>query len=390
MIEAVAAIEAQSRPVDQIVIWDDGSTDGTETQARALASRSSGRILYRRSENRGKSHALNAALAEAVGDAIWICDDDDLALPQAVERLGNALDTSGAGFAAGAHERFRDDPKTGRRAFMGRGYWPDLSEGSVLRHLLEDIFFFQNATLVRREAFESVGTFREDLQRSIDYEMFVRLATRYPVEMVDEVLFHQRKHDGARGPALGRHAADASETVWLENDRKIFAGFRETLPLCLYEALFEADDPDLLRRVALLQRACVYARRNDWDAALDDLAQAAGLDAAGPLTAIERAIGLRTMAGKHGCRAAFRAPVAGRLIGLRRQGRLGAEVAKALARGSVWRGREAMAERDLAECARVAAFIVRAGGPTARLEAATTNPGRLVERRQLRAKDYAW
>lgn len=201
LAEAVGAIAAQSRPVDEILIWDDGSTDGTEAVGRRLAADSSGRIRYRRSENRGKAHALNAALAEVSGDLIWICDDDDLALPDAAERLEAALTLPQTGLAAGAHDRFRDLPGGAGRQFMGAGYWPDLSHGSILRHLLEDIFFFQNATLIRRSALDRVGPFREDLARSIDYEMFVRLAARYPVAMVDGVMFLQRKHDGARGPA---------------------------------------------------------------------------------------------------------------------------------------------------------------------------------------------
>lgn len=264
LAEAVGAIAAQSRPVDEILIWDDGSTDGTEAVGRRLAADSSGRIRYRRSENHGKAHALNAALAEVSGDLIWICDDDDLALPDAAERLEAALTLPQTGLAAGAHDRFRDLPGGAGRQFMGAGYWPDLSHGSILRHLLEDIFFFQNATLIRRSALDRVGPFREDLARSIDYEMFVRLAARYPVAMVDGVMFLQRKHDGARGPAASRHAAAQSEAVWAEADRAIFREYRAILPLSLYEAMFDTPDPQVRRRAALLQRGCVYARRNDW------------------------------------------------------------------------------------------------------------------------------
>ena len=67
LVEAVEALKVQTRPVVQLIIWDDGSTDGTEAYARPLAQASGGRILYRRSENRGKSHALNAALVGGRG-----------------------------------------------------------------------------------------------------------------------------------------------------------------------------------------------------------------------------------------------------------------------------------------------------------------------------------
>lgn len=388
--EAIDSLQRQSRPVDQIVIWDDGSTDGTETYGRALAKRAPGQILYRRSQNRGKSCALNAALQETTGAYIWVCDDDDIALPFAAERLAGRLDGTDAGLAAGRHERFRDDPRTGRRETMGTGYWPDLSEGTVLRHLLEDVFFFQNASLVRREALDRVGPYREDLPRSIDYEMFVRLASRYPIEMIDEVLFHQRKHDGARGPASLRHAADTSEQVWMEFDRKIFADFREVLPLSLYEALFDSADPPLRSRAALLQRGCVYARRSDWEAALCDFSSAAGLRPKTPLTEIERQIAIRALAGKHGCSTAFRNPIAERLARLRRRGVAGRSLAAALGRGALWRGRVAMAQKDLTELARIAGFVARMSGfaPTHADPAGAAHD--LREKRTLAPHDYAW
>ena len=260
LVEAVHALLSQSRPLHQIIVWNDGSTDDTRSAIAALQRDHPDRIQYEESENGGKSKALNAAMTLAEGDYIWICDDDDIALPDAAERLGSVLDRSSAGMVAGSHIRFSADPETGAKTLSDTGYWPDLSSGSVLRHLLEDIFFFQNAALVRRSAFETVGPFREDLDRSIDYEMFVRLATRFPVQMVDGVMFHQRKHDGARGSAQASHSASASESVWLEHDRAIFAEFRRILPLSLYESFFDGPD-HVVKRAALLQRACVHARR---------------------------------------------------------------------------------------------------------------------------------
>ena len=384
--EAIDSIEAQVRTVDQIIIWDDGSTDGTEAYVRARAAAQPSRILYRRSENRGKSSALNAALAEATGDLIWICDDDDVSLPIAVSMLEKALERSNAAVAAGRHERFRTNPETGVRELIGTGYWPDLKNGSILRHLLEDIFFFQNAALVRRNAYDRVGPFREDLDRSIDYEMFVRLASRFPIELVDEVLFLQRKHEGARGPATARHEAKKSEMVWESADRRIFSEFRAVLPIELYEALYGTSNPELRKRAALLQRGCVHARRNDWGAALEDLEAAAGISAAGPLTRTETAICRRVLAGKHGCSAAFRSPVADRLKRLRCIGQVGPEISGALARGSFWRLKEALKSRDAAEAIRIGKFIAHTAGRAGMSDAARA----LEEKTQLEAEDYAW
>lgn len=350
--ESLQSIVDQTRPVDEIIVWDDGSTDGTEACARSVP----GPIRYFRSENGGKARALNAALRETSGNLIWICDDDDLAMPNAVEVLAGMLETeSGAGVAAGSYVRFRDDADTGERAEFGPGYWPDLREGSVLRHLLEDIFLFQNATLVRRELYEMVGPFRENLARSIDYDMVVRLALHARVKVTEDALFRQRKHDGARGPAAARHAAARSDEVWKEADRAVFAPFRKTIPSSLYTGLFEGETAE---RAGQLQRACVYARHTDWAAAMEDFQSAASVFPDMALAPIEQAICRRAMAGKHGIAEALDPHIRRCLAELARSGPIGAQITAALARGVLWRGRAALRDGQVGETTKIGRFFL--------------------------------
>lgn len=350
--DALSSLLAQSRPVAEVIVWDDGSTDDTESAVRAI----SGPIRYFRSENGGKSRALNAAIQQAKGDYIWICDDDDIALPDAAKTLGGLLDSNPKlGVAGGSYRRFSTDPDTGARAETGPGYWPDLSTGSPLRHLLEDIFVFQNATMARRACYDAVGPFREDLPRSIDYDMIVRLAARFPVALTEEALFLQRKHDGVRGPAGAQHAAAKSDDVWQQADRAVFAPFRDAIPLSLYRAMFDGNAP-VADRAALLQRANVYARRTDWDAALDDLRGAAAACPDLPLSEVELAICRRAMAGKHGCAEAYVPETRNALRALSRDSIAGGDIARALARGTAWRFKVALREKKLAEALQTARF----------------------------------
>ncbi|MBM7069104.1 glycosyltransferase family 2 protein [Actibacterium sp. 188UL27-1] len=384
LVEAVQALLSQTRPLHQIIVWNDGSTDETAQVMADITRQNPGRITYHEAANGGKSKALNAAMALATGDYVWICDDDDVALQDAAERMGAVLDTSDAAMVAGSHVRFSVDPKTGEHVLSDTGYWPDLSSGSILRHLLEDIFFFQNAALVRRAAFEEVGPFREDLARSIDYQMFVRLAARFPVQMVNGVLFHQRKHDGPRGSSGASHSASESENVWLHHDRAIFAEFRQSLPLALYESFFDGP-AEIVKRAALLQRACVYARRLDWPAAIEDFSEATGISADQGLSTVEQNCIRRALSGKHGCAPAFVSPVAGQLLALRQRGPIGKAIVANLARGAVWRVRMAHLSRDYAEALRVMAFIFRA---TLAGSKGAISP--LVERDKLLPEAYQW
>lgn len=122
LLECIASIREQTRPVDEIIVVDDGSTDDTGHVVRSLP----GPIRYLRQENAGKSAALNTALKEAQGEFIWICDDDDLALPEAAEALSTALIGTPHSFAFGRHLRFRGDGSA--RQVTHGGYWPDNPE----------------------------------------------------------------------------------------------------------------------------------------------------------------------------------------------------------------------------------------------------------------------
>ncbi len=333
---SLASITSQMTDDDEIIVIDDGSTDSTESVVRGADPR----IRYVAQENAGKSVALNRAMQMTDGEFVWICDDDDLLRKGAVPLLAGELIGSGAPFAFGRYSRFRQEPD-GTPVDMGTGYWPDLSSGTSLRHILEDAFVMQNAALVRRSLYQRVGPFNETMLRSLDYEMFVRLAVVAPGHYVDALLFDQRKHDGPRGPARALHAAADSDRVWLEFDRRIFAETAGPFDLALFRTMFDAATPALLERAARLQRACINARHDLWPQAIDDLEAAALLCPERDLTDVENAICRRVLGGKHGFAGALDAPNAQRLAALLRSGRHGAALIRAVLGGLLWQLRRA-------------------------------------------------
>ena len=389
LAEALGSVLAQTRPVHEIIVWDDGSTDDTRAAVAGMAE-TPVPLRYFHAENAGKSRALNRAMAETSGTHIWICDDDDLCRPDAAEQMLAEMARTGVSVVGGRYARFGTDPATGQPMDPHPGYWPDLSEGSLLRHLLEDIFIFQNATLATRAAYDRVGPFREDLPRSIDYDMIIRLAARFPMGFVDAVLFEQRKHPGARGPAAAQHNAVDMDAVWRKIDQGIFRDFHGLLPLSLYEAMFEADDAALARRAGLLQRAAVYARHDLWEMALADFEAASSIAEAGALTPVEWQICVRAMAGKHGCGGALVPAIARGLAGLCRNGPSGCTMARALARGLRWRVAEAMRASAPGRAAAIAALMLRLGGPGVFLATPSGDPDRMAERHNLPAGAYGW
>ncbi|WP_292291011.1 glycosyltransferase [Marivita sp.] len=392
--ECLAALTAQSQPLEEILIWDDGSTDHTADIARRWNAvfepddTPTGRVVdlagkrplvrYVRAENGGKSRSLNRALQRASGAYIWVCDDDDLALPHAAQTLAERLDADpGLVAAAGHYRRFSNDPDTGTRIEDGPGYWPDLSTGSVLRHLLEDMFVFQNATLVRRAAFDRVGPFREDLPRSVDYEMALRLAALGPIAIVDQPIFLQRQHDGDRGPAAKRHSAEKSVEVWQQNDRAIFDMVYDTIPLATYQQMFASPDAKLVLRAAHIQRACVYARHDDWDTAFADLHQAAQVKPKTRLTEVERDICRRFMSGKFSIQAPIPVTLQRHVRSFASTSPVASEIGRAIARGAIWRIRDGLQRHSLRHAVGAAGFTSAVWQATRRT--AQARPAQLEE-----------
>lgn len=337
--ECLHSLLSQCRPVSEIIVMDDGSTDHTEQAVKGFG----GPIRYFRQANGGKPAALNAALSQVTGDYVWICDDDDIALPEATARLGEVLDREPHGFAYGRFLRFRTDKVTGRRQVFGPGYFPDGAE-DTLQELLDDFFIFQFACLVRKEAYDSVGPFGEDLPRSQDYDMILRLARRFTGGYVPEPLYLQREHDGLRGPAAARIESTETFQAWIEYDQRIFRGLHAEMRLEEYVPPSLANAPEPLReRAALLKRACVMARRKLWPLAIPDLERAAGLG--GEATPVEEEVEIasRMMLARYGCREVIDQPsILEDLTSALGSLRYGLRIRHWVARPFLWRARSAM------------------------------------------------
>lgn len=328
--ESIASILPQMSDDDELIVIDDGSTDGTGD----VLTRFGDRIVTYRQENSGKSVALNYGLTLTSGKYIWICDDDDLLRPGVVDVMYRSAEQRGVDFLFARYSRFIE--RNGRRIDIGTGYWPDLDSGSLPRHVLEDSFVMQNSCLVRRSAYEVVGPFDQTLFRSLDYDMAVRLATQTKCAYEGIVAFDQRKHDGARGPSKIRHAEGRSEEVWKEYDRQIFTKQFAALPLAYYESMFVHDDREIVTRAALLQRACIMGRHDLWEYALDDLEAASSLATDVVPGKLARDICKRIVSGKHGFSGILEPQLLDRLRVIRDSNRVGNEIVNALLRGTLW------------------------------------------------------
>jgi len=289
--ECLESLLGQTRRLDQIIVVNDGSTDNTDEVLHAYVGKA--QILTQ--ANAGKSAALNNALSHCSADYVWICDDDDIAQPDACAALAGALDSNpDAGFAYGRYLRFCE--VGGERQIVPMSYWPEHHERALFLELLERCFICQFSSMIRHSVYREVGAFDSKQLRSQDYDMILRIARNHSGAFVDKPLFLQRWHSGSRGAAADRFSSDSSATKWLTYDRMIFDRLRGELSLDELTPPFAQSLPATrMQRAALLERACISGRHAMWPECIADLEQACALAPTTPASPDEQEIVKRTL-----------------------------------------------------------------------------------------------
>lgn len=175
---AVASVYAQTLADWELIVVDDGSTDRTASVTTQCARDERLRLVQK--PNGGLSSARNYGLEHARGEFVAFLDCDDALMPNYLEALLARLrQAPAAGFAYTDAWVFDDRTRRVRSVTameMAGPPTPPPSDPNVflIDHLERNFVFV--ATTVRRELFNVVGGFREDLTSLEDYEMWLRLS----------------------------------------------------------------------------------------------------------------------------------------------------------------------------------------------------------------------
>lgn len=271
---AIDSLLAQKRQPDEIIVADDHSTD----QTGQILARYGNRIRVLRSEkNEGKPAALNRVIPLARGSHLWIFDDDDVALPDA---LGAHIDY------LCAHPDI-DFTYSDKYVYQGGGdIWdrqawhvdplPVFPPEEFLIRTMESMHTLMQGMLIPARCYHAVGPFDAAIQRCEDHDMLLRLAKQFRAGNVERPTFVYRDHDGARGSDSDRHAGKQRFAVLFRYRQGIFRRVWAEYPLCLYLPGYRrSEEPTgaLLAR-ALLQRSSIMFRQGLADEGFEDLQQA--------------------------------------------------------------------------------------------------------------------
>lgn len=191
----------------EIVVTDDGSSDGTADRVRAVQDP---RIsLEALPANRGACIAMNRAIRRARGRYIAVLNSDDVFLPGKLSLQAAYLDAHpevGATFGWPAFidergQRFHDEAHKDHAVFK---------EGNRPRHAWLRHFFDKGNALchptamIRREVYEAVGLYDPRLAQVPDLDMWMRVCSRFEIHVMQKPLTAFRILDGQRNASAAR------------------------------------------------------------------------------------------------------------------------------------------------------------------------------------------
>jgi glycosyltransferase involved in cell wall biosynthesis len=209
---AIESVLAQTVPVFELIVIDDGSSDGT---AELIRSHFGPRVILLRQDNTGVSAARNRGIREAKGEWIAFLDSDDVWLPTKNERQIEALTSLGVQYGACFTDcRYSGHRSSSRSIFAEADF---LTHGNIgrletpVRYILGmNCLIWPQSLIVRRTLVNQLGGFDESLCVGEDTDLIFRLALITQLCFVSEPLVEINRASGV--PRLSEQYPDESET----------------------------------------------------------------------------------------------------------------------------------------------------------------------------------
>ncbi|MFT5896743.1 MAG: glycosyltransferase involved in cell wall biosynthesis [bacterium] len=179
---AINSVLDQQYPIDELIVVDDGSTDGTSDWCKQTHPE----VILITQENHGVSHARNRAVEIAQGEWIALLDSDDRWYPEKLSIQMDAISQNPELRFCHCDEHWIRNGKRVNPKHKHRKYG-----GDVFKHCLPLCAVSPSASLLHRSLFSDVGLFDESLPACEDYDLWLRICCREEVLFVDQALLEK-------------------------------------------------------------------------------------------------------------------------------------------------------------------------------------------------------
>lgn len=217
--ETIDSVLRQTYQDLEIIVIDDGSTDNTKEIIQRYI-RSSDKIKYILQENKGPAAARNRGIKEAKGEYIAFLDSDDIWVTEKLDIQASYLEQNKDIFFLYAKADVLNEH--GKKI----GIKPESNQHHEFKKLIFEWGYFPTATvMIRKECFDKVGFFSEDLRIMEDIHLWIRISRHYKMHGMDQILGIYHRH--SNNVTLNKELVYKSTAMVYE---KILAEFPNDVP----------------------------------------------------------------------------------------------------------------------------------------------------------------
>lgn len=183
-LTAIQSVLNQSQPVSEIIVIDDASSVANQNALKSLTEGLDIRLITH-DKNKGVSAARNTGIEAAKSEWLAFLDSDDEWLPTKIEKQSESLKKTKLLFSYTEENWIRK----GNLVLKGKKH--KKHKGFVYKEALKLCFIGPSTSLVHQSVLKNIGLFDEDLKVCEDYDLWLRLTSKYEVDFIEEPLINK-------------------------------------------------------------------------------------------------------------------------------------------------------------------------------------------------------
>ena len=242
---AINSVLDQSCSVNQIIVIDDGSTDDTKKVIKTKYPQ----VTYIHQKNQGVSVARNRGIIET--DCEWICflDSDDTWHKNKIQKQKQKIKENSEMLFCHTNEIWHQHGKILNQQKKHKKFG-----GYIFKRCLPFCIISPSSVIINKEVFDKIGFFDEKLPACEDYDLWLRICSKYPVSFINEALTYK----------YGGHSDQLSRKYWGIDRFRIIALENIIQSNTLDSIQTEEAKQELLKKIDIFLKGAAKYDRNEY------------------------------------------------------------------------------------------------------------------------------